>query len=280
MIEDIAIDNGVEPLAGQLVRPKGEPKIAVVIHAATGVRGRYYQKFAQWLATEHQAAVLTYDYGQKGAVDDPPGIKGSTVTMADWGLRDQSAALDALAACFPDIPLWVIGHSLGALFVPWHARAGQVQRVIAVASGPAYVTRHPLAFLPLVFYFWYLSGPLLTKLCGYLPSRCAGIGGDDLPAGVFWQWRRWCTSRLFNQVDWGGVIPKPDFTRVTAQVDLVSIADDPMIPPSSVAKLAAYYPAAQRTERLIQPAACGLKQIGHLRVFSERCAAAWPQIIG
>jgi predicted alpha/beta hydrolase len=199
--------------------------------------------------------------------------------MADWALKDQSAALDMVAARFPNLPVWVIGHSLGGMFASWHAKADRVERVIAVAAGPAYYLRHPARFLPLVLLFWLVLGPITTRIFGYLPGKHSGIG-VDLPAGVFWQWRRWCLSKTFHRVDWGRTMPVPDLTRFTGAVTLVGIRDDVMIPPERVRLQAQYYPAASHIDyREIEPKSIGQSGIGHLRIFSERCKAAWPLLL-
>ena len=274
----VSIPGAGAVLQGRLFSPPAEPRIAVVLHAATGVAQAYYAKFAAWLAASRRAAVLTYDYRDFGASARGP-VKESRATMADWGVQDQSAALDFLCAHYPALPIWVVGHSLGGLCVPWHAQAGRIERLIAVAAGPAHFTRHPLRFLPMVYWFWFLGGPVLTQLCGYLPGRVAGINAD-LPAGVYWQWRRWCTSRRFSRADWGVAMPEPDLDAVKAEVSLVAIADDVMITPDTVRRLAEFYPAAEVRYREIAPESVGLREIGHLRVFSEACRAAWPALIG
>ena len=274
---EVSIPSPAGPLDGRWIKPQGVPRHAIVIHPATGVLQRRYEKFARWLAETERAAVLTYDYRDMGR-SNRKHPRQSEVKMSDWGIEDQSAALDFLRAAFPEQPVTVIGHSLGGMCVPWHRQAEAVSRVIAIASGPAYVTRHPLSYMPAVIWFWFIGGPLLTKLFGYLPGKLSGIGAD-LPASVFWQWRRWCTSRRFNRVDWGTVMPMPDLKRVKADVTLISFSDDVMIPPKSVRLLAAYYPAANVAHRKIRPEAHGLNSIGHLGMFSERSKAVWPALM-
>lgn len=275
--EAVSIAAASGPLAGYLFRPRGPIRNAIVIHPATGVPQRRYAKFARWAAEHEQAAVLTYDYRDTGISGQKPAHR-SRVSMSDWGIEDQSAALDYLCEAFPDRPVTVIGHSLGGMFVPWHRQAETVSRIVAIASGPAHFTRHPLSYMPQVLWFWFLGGPLLTALFGYLPGRLSGFGAD-LPGRVYWQWRRWCTSKTFNRVDWGTVMPTPDLARVKADVTLIGFSDDVMIPPKSVRMLAAYYPAANVAYRKIAPKHHGLKAVGHLGMFSERCKAVWPALL-
>ncbi|MDE1145583.1 MAG: alpha/beta fold hydrolase [Azospirillaceae bacterium] len=275
---DLATPDG-KRLAGRLVLPVGEgvPKVAVVLHGATGVPRDYYARFAAWLAQARNAAVLIYDYRDFGASATGPANR-SDATMAAWGVVDQAAALDFLCARFPVAEIWVVGHSLGGMCLPFHANAGRVARLIAVASGPAHWTKHPLAYMPSVIAFWFLLGPLATAVLGYLPGRLLGLGAD-LPPGVFWQWRRWCTSRGFYRGDWGRHMPQPVLGRMTGAVTLVAVQDDQMMPPERVRRLADFYPAARIGHRLITPAEAGSKAIGHLRLFAERNARAWPLLL-
>lgn len=264
-------------MVGHLLTPYGEIRAAVVLHAATGVPQTRYLKFARWLAESQSAAVLIYDYRDMGRSARGP-VKYSKLKLSDWGIDDQSAALDFLCEAYPELPIWVIGHSLGGMFVPWHDQAARVSRVIAIASGPAYLTSHPPSYMVQVLLFWYVLGPSLTWLFGYLPGRLLGLG-VDLPAEVYWQWRRWCTSKTFHRVDWGRIIPVPDLERVKADLTLIGMRDDVMIPPATVRKLAAFYPAAKANFVEIVPGTYGLTKIGHINVFSERCKAAWPALV-
>lgn len=264
------------PLTGTLFLPEGLPRRTIALNGATGVPHSYYARFAAWLCEQEQAVVLTYDYRDFG--DSSGGsLRTSRATMAHWGAGDQSAAADFLLETYPDLPLWVIGHSLGGLFVPFFAQAERVERVIAVASGPAHWSHHPITFLPTALFFWWLAGPLSTLVLGYMPGLL--LGGADLPKGVFWQWRRWCLSKRFYRSEWGGALPEPRFDAVRCPVTLVSISDDVMVPPRAVAGLQHFYPNADVAHRTITPQSIGARQIGHIRLFSDRNAAAWPTIL-
>lgn len=273
----VAFDSSGHRLEGALFAPPDAPTAAVVLHPATGVPQSYYAKFARWLSTAERAAVLTYDYrdfGRSGNGD----MRASRASMSDWGIHDQSAALDWLSQRYPTTPIWVLGHSLGAQYVAWHRGAHRIERIIAVASGPAHFLRHPLRFLPQVVLFWFLAGPPLTRIMGYLPGKLIGLGAD-LPARVYWQWRRWCLSSGFNRKDWGVAIPHPDLNAVTARLTLVAISDDVFIPPATVRRLAEFYPKAKSRFIEIDPKSIGQRHIGHLKLFSERCSDAWPIIL-
>lgn len=274
--EDVLIETqGSEPLAGTLWGEQAAAAMAVVLHPATGVPARYYGAFAAWLAVDCGAAVLTYDYRDFGRSASGP-ISRSKATMSDWGIHDQEGALRFLARRFPALPLRVVGHSLGAQWLAFHADIARVDRVAAVASGPNYWLDQPPTYMAQVLWFWWLGGPVATRLLGYLP-RWMGLGAD-LPAGVYWQWRRWCLSRDFARADWGRSLPEPQAARARFRLTLIPIADDVMIPPKMVRRLAAFYPAAQTREDMIVPEAKKGQKIGHLRIFSPRSREWWPRI--
>ena len=264
-------------VAGQLFVPAGIVNKAVVIHAATGIQQKWYAAFAVWLARTEQAAVLTYDYRDTGR-SAKHHIKQSRLRLSDWGIDDQSAALDFLCDAYPLLPVWVIGHSLGGMFVPWHRQAGRITRIIAVASGPAHFLRHPLSYMPQVLAFWFLIGPLLAIIYGYIPGRLSSFG-SDLSAPAYWQWRKWCLSRGFNRHDWGKTLPIPDFGHVRAALDIISFADDRMITPTTASLLQQYYPNSAKNFSVVVPKTYGLAKIGHVNVFRERSKAVWPSLL-
>ncbi len=269
----IAISAQGTALKGTLYQPPEAPKAAIVLHGATGVPQRYYRHFANWLTTQGYAC-LTYDYRDFGAsATDHP--KRSTASMADWGLYDQPAAQAALRAHMADTPLWVIGHSLGGFMLPFHPNTKDIARVITVASGAAYVADHPWPYRAVALMFWYGLGPLATKLLGHLPGKSMGLGAD-LPAQVYWQWRRWCTSKSFYEAD--SALP-PHTAPYTGPLKIIAMEDDVMMPPKAVWKLERFYPAAQTSRQLIHPQDYGLKRIGHIEVFSPRNAALWLDLL-
>lgn len=273
--EPVTFASGDRRLAGTLFHPAVPPAAVVVIHCATGVPQGYYRHFAAWVADRFSAVVLTYDYrdfGQSGTGR----MRASTATMVDWGVHDQSAALDYLVGRYPDLPVDVIGHSLGGQTVPFHAQGRRVRRLIAVASGLPFWRKHPARYMPQVIAFWFLFGPLLVAMLGYLPGKVAGLGAD-LPSGVYWQWRRWCTRHDYFLND--PKTPLPEMARVTAQVSLVALADDVMVPPHRVEALRRVYPAADVQFDVLSPGDLGVSSIGHIPPFSKKMQGVWPALV-
>jgi len=243
-VEDVSFDSGDHRLQGKLFRPSAEPKAIVILNGATGVPARFYRAFAMWLATEKNLACLTYDYRDFGA-SAQRSLRQSTATMADWGVHDQQAARDFAVSQVPKAPIWIIGHSLGALCLPFQKELDQISRVIAA---------------------------------GYMPGKKLGLGAD-LPAGVYWQWRRWCTRTDFFVREIGSQLPQPDWTGMKADMKFVAMADDVMMPPRSVWKLMEFYPAARKEQVVLRPKEFGLAKLGHIEAFAEKNSAVWDAIL-
>jgi predicted alpha/beta hydrolase len=246
-----------------------------VLHGAVGVPAGYYRAFASWLTTQGYAC-LTYDYRDFGASQTAP-LRQSKADLQTWGLFDQPAALATLRRLLPDVPVWVIGHSLGGTMLGFHPMEG-VARVVTVASGLVTLGDHPWPYRALAAWFWYGVPRMATAALHYLPGRALRMG-PDLPAGVYRQWRRWCLRPGFWQGDVGQTLPAPEPARITCPMKIVAVADDAVVPPAAVWRLMALYPHAIKRQHVLRPADHGLARIGHIAAFSRANAVVWPAII-
>ncbi|MGR3435696.1 MAG: alpha/beta hydrolase family protein [Shimia sp.] len=261
-------------LAGTLFRPGRAPRAAIVVHAATGMPARAYRRFAEWLRAEG-FAVLIYDYRDVGA-SRRGSLRGSETSMATWGLVDQPAAQEALEAALPGVPVWVIGHSLGAMMLPYQPGAARLAPVIAVASGMVHLSDHPPSYRWKAALFWYGPGRWANAALGFLPGRAFGLG-EDVPAPAYRQWRRWCTTRGCQIAD--PTLPAPDLGRVTCPVKVVAVADDAMAPPAAVWRQMTLWPEAPKRQSVLRPRDYGLARIGHIDVLRAQAQACWADLI-
>lgn len=264
-------------LVGRLVLPTGPLQAAVVLHGATGVPAGYYRAFAEWMAAERGCAVLTYDYRDFGKSALGPMSKAKA-KMSEWGLRDQAAALEALGGLVPGVPRWVIGHSLGGLWLGFHSAMPGVKRVITVASGLIHPSDHQFVFRMKTQLFWRGPVPFVSRRLGYAPGSRVGFGAD-LPLGVYEDWRRWSLNRGFHLSDVGESIAMPDPSRVTAAMRFVAVEDDAWIPKVAVWRLMTLYPEAMKSQLVLRPASFGLPRIGHLGAFHRSNAVVWPALV-
>lgn len=261
-------------LQGRLLQPRGQDaRAAVIINNATGVPARYYLHFGRWLAGQQGITTLVWDYRDFGESGNP---KRSPATLANWGVDDATTARKWLKSQFPNLPLWLIGHSLGGLALPFQPDLEGIDRVITVAAGPVHLSDHPWRHRLIVGSIWYGHGPVLTKMLGHFPGRRLGFGAD-IPGPAFWQWRRWCSRRGSVMAD--PLMPPFLGHSLRAPVKLVAFSDDGLVPPPAVWRLADLMPNAEVSRCLIQPNEHGLKKIGHVAFFSPRSRSVWPIVI-
>ncbi len=272
--QEVRFRSGEFTLYGRLFVPSVIPDVVVILNPATGVAARFYHAFARWLAETKGYACLTYDYRGFGASDR--GQKGRT-RLSDWAVHDAEAARTFIEDRFKGSKIWVIGHSLGALALPFQQRLDRIDRVIGVASGMVHVSDHPLSYQWLARLFWFGHVPLIVKAMGRLPAW-AGFG-ENLPGQVYWQWRKWCTKRSFFAEDFGRAMPMPDWNALTAPMKFVAIADDPMVPPAAVWRLMQCYPRSYKSQLVLRPEDYDLSKIGHIQVFSRQNQACWEAIV-
>lgn len=263
-------------LGGTLFLPSFDPCAALVLNGATGVPQSYYSAFAEWAAVEHGIAVLTYDYRGMGRSLAGP-MRQSRATMSDWGLRDNAAARAHLRRAVPDVPLWVMGHSLGTMLLPMQDDISGIDRVIGVASGFVNHADHPWPYRAFALYFWYGIPSLVTPVCGYLPGRKLGLG-VDMPGTAYTEWRRWCTTPGVHEGALRDSLPAPDWSRSGAPVRLISFTDDDVCPTICSQRLAETYDGYAQVETL-DPKAFGLKRIGHISAFAKKNEAVWHALL-
>lgn len=273
----IVIEADGATLIGRYTPPSGPVRANLVIHPATGVPQRYYRHFAEW-AAKRGIGTLTYDYRDFGDSLNRP-MRESRATFADWIVKDQAAADRKLAKLAPEGPLWLLGHSAGGLGFGFRKFDARVERMTSIGAGFARVSDHPWSYRPTVLAFWYLIGPIGARLAGYLPGRRLFLGAD-LPADVYWQWRKWCTSDGFFRSDIGVSLPIPNFDVGERQLRLLTLTDDVVVPPIAVQRYANIFPRGLASFKALRPSDYGLPSLRHIEVFAKQNAPAWPAVLG
>jgi len=261
-------DDGVS-LAARLYRNEASPKAAVLIGGAMGVRQDYYGPFAAWLAAQGYV-VMTFDYRGMGDSRTPAharSLRGLDADLFDWA-HDYDAAIDALLAHARDVPLYLIGHSLGAQLPGLLRNRGRVAGMVSVAAGSGYWRDNAPQLKRFVLYFWHVLVPLATALCGYFPGKRIGKVGD-LPRGVVLQWRRWCLAPRYH-VGAEGEPVRIQFEQVRFPVVALSITDDELMTERGTRVLVDCYANAPRRIERISPADVKAKRIGHFGFFRDQ----------
>lgn len=254
--------------------PNGDPRAAVVINAATGVKRRYYDRFAQYLAT-HGFAVVTYDY--RGVGDSAPRqLRGFRATMRQWGELDQPAVVAHTRAWHPGLPLMIVGHSVGGQIVGLLHEPGDVSRVLLVAAQHNYYRRWPARERYVLWALWTFVMPTVSRALGYFPSMAFGLG-ENLPRDVALEWATWCrTPGALVEAIGGDAAER--FSRYRGPMMALSFTDDVKFAPRrAVEGLLELYSGAAREHRHVAPRELGVETVAHFGFFREPLrAAGWP----
>ncbi|HSB22652.1 MAG TPA: alpha/beta fold hydrolase [Burkholderiaceae bacterium] len=257
-------DDGAVPLAGRYHAPSGQARAAVLIAGAMGVKQDYYAEFARWLGQQGYAA-LHFDYrGMGESLPAGRGLRGFRADLFDWS-RDIDSAIDALLARHPEVPLYVVGHSLGAQLPGLLRHRDRIAGLVSVAAGSGYWRDNAPQLKRIVLYFWHVLVPVGVALAGYFPGRRIGKVGD-LPRGVVLQWRRWCMHPRYH-VGAEGEAVRERFAGARFPVVALSITDDELMTERGTRVLIDCYENAPREVQRIAPADVGAQRIGHFGFF-------------
>jgi predicted alpha/beta hydrolase len=256
-------DDGVE-LPATLFEPDRAGAVLVVA-AAMGVPRRYYRAFAADMAGRGIATV-TFDYRGIGeaapALPDPRGT-----SFQDWGRRDLHTVLGQVYARYPDLPVFLAGHSAGAQIPGLTPLSEKLAGFVFIAGPRPHVSQDRGSYRIFSTLWWYVLVPL-GSLGRWFPARRLRFSSVDVPAGVTAEWGRWARSpRYLFSPEHGIDISR--YARLRQPLLAFSFSDDLYTPPASAEALLSEYPNAQVTRRALRPAEVGVRAIGHLGFFRE-----------
>nr|OLE53882.1 MAG: hypothetical protein AUG74_20925 [Bacteroidetes bacterium 13_1_20CM_4_60_6] len=148
-----------------------------------------------------------------------------------------------------------------------------VRAALFVASGTAWWKSYRGLGRLAMLAFWYGMLPIAVAAAGYLPMKLFRQG-DDVPAGVAWEWSRWGRDSryVYSYAEPRGGL---GYTRYAGPLLALSIADDRYAPPPAVAHLLSLYTRARKEERVLCPDA---QPIGHFGFF--RRSDLWKEPVG
>jgi predicted alpha/beta hydrolase len=243
----------------------------MLIASAMGVRQDFYEPVARFFA-RHGVHVLTFDYRGMGA-SRRGGLAAFEADVADWAAKDLDAMLTEAQRADSQLPVVLLGHSLGGQIFGIAPSNASVRAAIHVSAGSGYYRFNERMRLRVRF-LWFVAIPLATRLAGYFPGRALGMIGD-LPRGVALQWRRWCLDPDYLLAE--GPAARTAFERVRCPILSWSFEDDVMLPRSAIESLNGFYRNARLEHRHVAPGTVRAERVGHFGFFSERQRALWTE---
>lgn len=277
-IEVIAKDG--TRLVGRKYSPSAPVRAVVLMPAAMGVKQQFYAPFAEFLC-EHGFAVLSFDYRGMGESLPPQfarSLRGFDADISDWAELDYNSALLAARAWHAEVPLLVIGHSLGGQLAGLLPDNHLIDGMITVGSGTGYWRHNAAPTKRMVWLLWYVLVPFYTRLCGYFPGKKLRKVGN-LPKGVIYQWSRWCKDHRYF-VDEAGNAMQTYHHQFRAPILSLSFTDDEMMGRKNIDGLHDYFTHAEVERHYIQPQDIQVKRIGHFGFFRpEFRHSLWQQAL-
>ena len=263
------------PLVASLFLPPTEADgraPLVVIAAGAAIPARFYRHFAARVAQRGSPAV-TFDVRDMGASRAGAAAR-STTRMRDWALKDIAGVIQWTREAFPQRPLHWVGHSMGGFATGLAHNGHLVARQLSVATLNGYWGR--MAGLERYRVLSLMGGfaPFVIGMRGYMPG--ALMGGEDMPAPAFLEWRQWCLDPDFLFGD-ATLAERENFARFTAPNRFIQVSDDPWGTPESVGDMAQRFKASADCHVVqVTPQMAGASRIGHLGFFRpEMGNALW-----
>lgn len=259
--------------------PDSSPRGLIIVAGAIGVPQAFYKHFASF-ARRRQFEVVTFDYRGIGR-SAPPSLRGFRASLTDWGTLDLAAVVERCRARAADanVPLYIVAHSFGGHAFGMLPNPGAVTACFTYGTGAGWHGHMPRMEQLRVHALWQIIGPALTAWKGYLPWSAIGMG-EDLPRGVYRQWRQWCRyPHFFFDDPHVGVQMRAQFSRVTTRMLAVAAVDDRWSPPRSRDAFLTGYPNVQLTNLTINPSTVGLSSLGHMGYFRSPAAPLWSTML-
>lgn len=239
--------------------------IIAIIAPATGMVQRHYKRFAAYLQ-DNGISSITFDYRDMGESKLSP-LNRSNATFLTWALSD----LDSIIRWATGrSQVFIIGHSFGGQAFGILESSNKTLGLYAFGSGSGWYGFMPKKEQIKMRFFWSVFGPISTAIYGYLPLSLLQIG-EDLPIGVYRQWKKWCAKRKY-WFDDDELDLMRNFERVSVPIRVVNSEDDLWCSQEAVAEFVAFYKNAEVSTCTFRRQIVDGKQIhiGHSDYFKSK----------
>jgi predicted alpha/beta hydrolase len=246
----------------------------IVVAGATAVPRGFYRRFAEY-AQSRGINVITTDY--RGIGDSKQDtLKGFEMDYADWSKYDLAASVRWASERGR---VWLVGHSLGGHAIGQLPDPNIVRAAYVCGVGAGWHGWMPQPERMKVWVMWNLLGPVATRILGYMPMSKLGIG-EDLPMGVYRDWKRWCHFPHYFFDDAAAKHITSKFANVRLPIAANVSSDDLWAPPKSRDAFFSGYTGTRVQPIDISPQQLGVSDIGHMGYFRAHVGERlWPKMI-
>lgn len=250
------------------------PEGVIIVAGATGVPQGFYRQFALY-ASLGGYDVVTFDYRGIGQ-SAPATLKGFDVDFRDWARKDLKALVDLIST--ENLPAYIVGHSYGGHALGLMDNHHLIDAAYFLGVGAGWHGWMPMAERMRVLFMWHVMAPAITRIQGYLGWSLLGMG-EDLPLGVYRQWKRWCQFPNYFFGDSAFPEVSLSFNRVRMPIKAVNAIDDKWAMPASRDAFVRYYSNSELLFHDLHPGSLGLKKVGHMGYFRRGSEGVWSDIL-
>ncbi|MFT3678244.1 MAG: alpha/beta fold hydrolase [Chitinophagaceae bacterium] len=254
-------------LDGLLFEPTGPARAVVLMQGGTGIKKEFYSNFCDFLR-QQGFVVISYDYRGIGG-SRHGSLRGMNASLMDWAQLDMKAAIAFGEKRYPDLPMLLVGHSIGTQLIGFTPNNDRLKLVIGIASSTGTWWKMKWPGNMRSFVLWYIIHPVLTPFFGYAPLKRLRIM-EDLPRRVIGQWSRWCRSSFYFGSHIGQSIPQEDFHPLKVPFIVHYFKDDTIANDQTVTDLTSIYRGTRIRMIKHRPKDYHLKKVGHSGMFSRR----------
>ncbi len=247
-------------------------KGAILIAPATGIKRRFYNSFATFLAQNGYGVICFENRGigdsKKGSIND------INASLINWGRLDMTAALEMLKMSFPKQEYHLIGHSAGGQLVGLMNNGTEIKSMFnfASSSGSLHYMTYPFKLTALFFLNFFI--PISNFLFRRTNSQWVGMG-EPLPKLVAKQWKKWCNGKGYVETDFGDEINDHFYDQLEFPSMWLHAKDDGIANYKNVKDMTRVYTRSKIEIMSIDPKELGLTQLGHMGFFSSKNKNLW-----
>lgn len=266
-------------LRGDLLIPN-KPKAVVQFNCGTAVSKEFYRSFVMYLA-ENGYVVCLWDYRGNGN-SSAESLRYCDFCFSDYGLKDMPAIKYFLRSQFPELPFFILGHSVGGQQIGFMNDLNDVKAVINFAVSSGYYAHMSFVYRMKAYFFFYFFTPLSILIKGYVKAKPFGFM-ENLPKKVALEWRSWVEKEdyLFDDAFFGKSIPKGQFHNFKFPIHIYWTSDDNISNPKN---LEAFWKHIQSEKGIsftqLNPEELNLNKIDHFGFFKRSMKKPlWNEVV-
>jgi predicted alpha/beta hydrolase len=255
------------------------PKAIIMVGSALGVGQYFYFNIAKYLA-QKGFVVVTHDYRGigKSAMEAPK--KGFDAGFVQLG-KDFMSILEWLKVQYDNLPIMILGHSLGGIIPMFNERVVEYKSAFLVGVQTAYYKDFGYSFLSKIktVFAWHLLMPMIAKIYGYFPSKRLKLKMEDIPHKLLSdvQTRR----KFYEATDFlKNIGVKSHHLKLRCPVYAFTASDDAICTPRAMNRLLNDFIHAPIQSEVLNVKKQNLPKIGHAGFFKKKFEdSLWIKVV-